>query len=112
MRGSRLPIAKCFFDELQHFGAREIADSDEERVRRNVILAIEPSEVFNGVRGDLRFGGRNHGVRTLSEQNATKTLARGESRSSAFDFQFFDALAALALEFLRRKRSAFGEIRD
>ena len=61
-------------------------------------------------RGDLLFGGRDDGVRMLAEKNAPQAFAGEESGRGALDAQLFEALAALALEFVLGKRSVAGEI--
>ena len=71
---------------------------------------IEIFELGATVGRNLVFRGRNDRVRMLAEQHATKPLVREESRSGALDFQFFEFLAALALEFVFRERCIAREV--
>src|SRR5579875_92801 len=112
MRRSGFPLVKSCFDELQHFGAGKIADGDQKRVGRNVVFAVERDESFDGVRFELRFGGSNDCVRAVAEEDAAKAFAREKAGGGALDFQFFEPLAALAIELFGRKGSVLREVGD
>src|SRR5579863_594905 len=74
------------------------------------MAAIEILELLAAIRSNLFLGGGDNGVGMFAEQDAAKTVTGKKAGSGSLDFQLFEFLAALALEFVFGKRGVASEI--
>ena len=105
-----LPCAENLLHLVEHGFRGEIADDDEQRIRRHVILAIVVFELLALVGGHLLFRRRDDRVRMLAEKHAAKALIGEKAGRGALDAELLEALAAFALEFVLREGSVPGQI--
>src|SRR6202041_3610928 len=104
------PAAENPLDLRGHGVSGKIADDDEQRIGRRIIVVIELLKLRMLDRCHLFFGGRDDGIGMLAEKDAAESLAREKTGRGAFDAQAFDFAAALALEFFSWKRGIAREI--
>ena len=93
------PIAENSFGGFLHGGGIEITDQNQHGVFRRVEIAIDRLQLFASVRGDLFFGGRNLRVGMAAEENFAQAFAGEKTGLGAFQFYFFELLAAFAFKF-------------
>src|SRR5262249_23525216 len=99
-----------FLDLRKHGVARKVADGDEQAVRGRVVAPVKFLELVASVRCDLLFGRRDDSVGMLAEEDAAEAFAGEKAGCGPLDFQLFELLPTLALEFAFRKGGLASEV--